>query len=61
MTKSKSKPCDLCHQLVDLRYRIQYQADNNWVMVCQQCWQEVSQNNPDYRYGGTWKAKRKAT
>lgn len=57
MNKTKSKPCDLCHNLVDLRYRIQYQEHENWVMVCPSCWQEVSQDNPYYRYGGTWKAR----
>ena len=59
MVKLKLKPCDRCNNLVDLRYRIQYQEDGDWVLVCSDCWQEVSHNNPHYRYGGTWKAKRK--
>ncbi len=29
------------------------------MLVCPDCWQQVSQDNPDYRYGGTWKAKKK--
>jgi hypothetical protein len=54
----KLKPCNLCHKLVNIRYRIQYQEHGDWVLVCPDCWQEVSQDNPSYRYGGTWKAKR---
>ena len=57
MAKQKSKPCDLCQNLVNLRYRIQYQENADWVMVCPECWQGVSQDNPYYRYGGTWKAR----
>jgi protein-arginine kinase activator protein McsA len=52
-----SKTCQLCQQLVTIRYRIQYDDSINWVLVCPQCWQKVSQNNPYYRYGGTWKAR----
>lgn len=59
MTKLKSKPCDRCNNLVDIRYRIQYQEDGNWILVCRDCWSQLSQDNPFYRYGGTWKAKKK--
>ena len=58
MPKSKSKPCDLCSNLVNIRYRIQYDASEEWVLVCRQCWDRVSQDNPWYRYGGTWKGKK---
>lgn len=58
MPKSRSKPCDLCSNVVDLRYRIQYDASEEWVLVCRACWDKVSQNNSWYRYGGTWKAKK---
>ena len=58
MSKPKSKPCDLCSSLVDIRYRIQYDGSEEWVLVCRQCWDKVSQDNPLYRYGGTWKAKK---
>lgn len=54
----KSKPCDLCSQDVDIRYRIQYQQNGDWKLVCFQCWQQVSHDNPFYRYGGTWKARK---
>lgn len=58
MVKLKSKPCDICHKLVDIRYRVRYQEQGDWALVCPGCWHEVSQNNPNYSYGGTWKAKR---
>ncbi|MCC0179010.1 hypothetical protein I4641_18745 [Waterburya agarophytonicola K14] len=57
MAQSKSKLCDRCNNLADIRYRIKYQEQKTWVMVCPECWSQVSQNNPYYRYGGTWKAK----
>lgn len=56
--KIKSKPCDLCSIETDIRYRIRYQENGKWELVCLQCWQKVSQDNPFYRYGGTWKARR---
>ena len=59
MAKLKLKPCDRCSNSVDIRYRIQDREDGDWILVCPDCWQEVSQDNPHYRYGGTWKAKRK--
>lgn len=58
MSKSQLKPCNLCSQLVEIRYRIQYDALGQWVLVCRQCWDRVSHNNPCYRYGGTWKARK---
>ena len=33
--------------------------NGDWVFVCPQCWETVSQNNPFYVYGGTWKSKKK--
>ena len=53
----KSKPCDLCSNKTDIRYRIQHNEDRNWQLVCLECWQKLSKDNPFYRYGGTWKAR----
>ncbi len=44
MTMLKLKPCDRCHNLTDIRYRIQYEAEGNWVMVCRDCWNVVSKD-----------------
>lgn len=51
------KPCELCQQLATIRYRIQFDESDCWWLVCPQCQQQRSQDNPHYRYGGTWKAK----
>jgi hypothetical protein len=55
----RSKFCFLCSQSQAILYRVKYLEDGDWVFVCPQCWQKVSQNNPFYIYGGTWKAKKK--
>jgi len=59
MAKLKLKPCDRCSELAEIRYRIQDRQDGDWILVCPKCWETVSHDNPHYRYGGTWKAKRK--
>lgn len=51
------KPCALCQAPSPLCYRIQYRAAADWVLVCPACQQRHRQNNPHYRYGGTWKAQ----
>ncbi|NJK47538.1 hypothetical protein HC931_04515 [Candidatus Gracilibacteria bacterium] len=52
-----AKSCDCCQTPVAIRYRIQYDESEQWYLVCPNCWEQVSYNNPYYRYGGTWKAK----
>ncbi|MDJ0726476.1 MAG: hypothetical protein QNJ38_15305 [Prochloraceae cyanobacterium] len=59
MSKSTPKPCNLCDKVVALRYRIKFDLNQNWVLVCPECQKQLSQNNPDYRYGGTWKSKKR--
>ncbi len=59
MSELKSKTCDVCGERVDIRYRIQYQESAEWVLVCPDCWWKIRPGNPHYRYGGTWKAKRR--
>ncbi len=53
------KPCDLCQALAMVRYRIQCEPGAGWVLVCPACQKQQSAENPHYRYGGTWKARRK--
>ena len=57
--KSRIKLCSLCNQPASVLYRIKHIKDGDWVFVCPQCWETVSQNNPFYVYGGTWKSKKK--
>lgn len=53
----KSKNCNYCNKLVSIRYRIQYDQSQKWIMVCPNCWELLAKDNKFYRYGGTWKAK----
>lgn len=55
----QAKPCDLCHTPALVRYRIQCSPAADWVLACPVCQTTHSQHNPHYRYGGTWKARRK--
>ncbi len=55
----RSKLCSLCSQSGAVLYRVKYIKDGAWVFVCPLCWEKVSQENPFYVYGGTWKAKKK--
>jgi hypothetical protein len=55
----RTKSCGLCSQNAAVLYRVQYQSDRQWIFVCLSCWEKVSENNPFYLYGGTWKAKKK--
>ncbi|MEM7581089.1 MAG: hypothetical protein ACFB02_19480 [Mastigocoleus sp.] len=55
----RSKKCSQCSQDSSVLYRIKYQVEGNWVFVCPKCWENLSQDNPYYTYGGTWKAQKK--
>ncbi|QFZ91762.2 hypothetical protein [Synechococcus elongatus] len=51
------QPCDRCQAVVAIRYRIQSEAQGPWQLVCPDCQAHLSQGNPHYRYGGTWKVR----
>ncbi|WP_192893935.1 hypothetical protein [Synechococcus elongatus] len=53
------QPCDRCQALATVRYRVQVEAQGVWQLVCPGCQAQVSQDNPHYRYGGTWKARQR--
>jgi len=57
--RSQPRPCDLCSIVVAVRFRIQYDARQRWVLACPACQQHHSRHSPHYRYGGTWKARAK--
>jgi len=59
MPSRQPKPCDLCGHLSSIRYRIQADESDQWFLACPACQQHYSQDNPSYRYGGTWKARRR--
>jgi hypothetical protein len=45
--------------MADIMYRIQVDKSAGWQFVCDDCWTILSHNNPDYVYGGTWKARKR--
>lgn len=54
----RTKTCDRCQKLSDILDRIQADNSGKWQFVCHDCWQLLSKNNPNYIYGGTWKARK---
>ncbi|NEP16803.1 MAG: hypothetical protein F6J97_07840 [Leptolyngbya sp. SIO4C1] len=54
----RQKQCDRCQATAAVLYRVQIDQSGQWQFVCDACWPEVSQNNPHYVYGGTWKAQK---
>ncbi|MGG6267348.1 hypothetical protein ACQ4M3_28710 [Leptolyngbya sp. AN03gr2] len=59
MSRDREKPCSLCAKSAPVLYRIQYDESGEWIFVCRECWDRVSQDNPFYAYGGTWKAHKR--
>ncbi|MBV5257605.1 hypothetical protein FLX56_04110 [Synechococcus moorigangaii CMS01] len=55
----RERNCDYCQRVAAVRYRIQYDAHEQWALVCPDCRRKLAENNPYYRYGGTWKAKKR--
>ncbi|HEY9653170.1 MAG TPA: hypothetical protein V6C95_21105 [Coleofasciculaceae cyanobacterium] len=56
----RAKSCSRCQQLAPVLYRVKYDESGLWIFVCESCWPSISENNPFYVYGGTWKAKKKS-
>ncbi|MEO1208170.1 MAG: hypothetical protein AAFX78_01375 [Cyanobacteria bacterium J06638_20] len=59
MARERQKGCDRCHQIAPVLYRAQIDASGTWRFICDDCYPQVSQHNPYYTYGGTWKAKKR--
>lgn len=57
--KNRVKNCHQCHQTAPVLYRIKAEEMGQWIFICPQCWPHISDNNPHYTYGGTWKANKK--
>jgi hypothetical protein len=58
MVRQRTKACDRCKEVAPVLYRVRLEPDQPWQFVCPNCWPQVSQGNPDYTYGGTWKGKK---
>ncbi|MDX2228570.1 MAG: hypothetical protein NW220_02960 [Leptolyngbyaceae cyanobacterium bins.349] len=54
----REKICDRCAAGSPVMYRVQHDDSGTWRFVCPDCWAIVSQDNPFYIYGGTWKARK---
>ena len=52
----REKHCEICKNSFSTMFRVQYKPNKNWSFVCEPCLISVKQNNPHYKYGGTWKA-----
>ncbi|MBW4514764.1 MAG: hypothetical protein KME11_06015 [Timaviella obliquedivisa GSE-PSE-MK23-08B] len=59
MRVERVKKCDRCLCPAPVLYRVQYDASQQWLFVCDRCFPSMSQDNLNYRYGGTWKARKK--
>jgi hypothetical protein len=57
--REREKPCDRCGTAADVLYRVRVAADGPWIFVCRRCWDAVATDNSEYRYGGTWKARKR--
>ncbi len=52
----REKPCADCGQPSDVMYRVIRRTEEGWVFLCPACRRTADVDNPEYRYGGTWKA-----
>ncbi|HEY9697220.1 MAG TPA: hypothetical protein V6D10_08160 [Trichocoleus sp.] len=59
MRSNRIKTCDRCLQSAAVLYRVQYDVSGQWFFLCDRCYPTVSQDNPYYVYGGTWKAQKR--
>ena len=59
MLRLREKQCDRCQILAAVLYRVQIDVSGHWQFVCDACWAIVQKDNPDYVYGGTWKARKR--
>lgn len=58
--RERTKACDRCAQTAGVLYRVVVATDGDWIFVCRDCWDAVAIDNPAYRYGGTWKARKRS-
>ena len=53
--KQRIKYCEICKLDFSTMYRVQHTNPKQWVFVCKECLFNVKKENPNYKYGGTWK------
>lgn len=54
--RQREKPCARCGQPGPVMYRVVRREAEGWIFLCPPCRHAEAENNPEYRYGGTWKA-----
>ena len=59
MVRIRTKKCNRCQAPADILYRVRVDKSGDWQFVCDDCWQLLDRDNPDYVYGGTWKARKR--
>ena len=57
--RTRQKPCDRCKAPSTALFRVQVSAEGPWIFVCGACLELVKPGNPHYRYGGTWKSRKR--
>ncbi|MBY6204522.1 hypothetical protein [Halomonas denitrificans] len=55
----RTKACGRCETIRDVLYRVRIDQDGEWVFLCPSCLPQVKPDNPHYRYGGTWKSRKR--
>ena len=56
----RTKDCYVCNDAKEVLYRCRYDGLKDWVFLCGKCLVKVkSRFEENYRYGGTWKSKKR--
>jgi hypothetical protein len=58
MRPTRHKRCARCQQSAAVLFRVSPDLEAGWLFVCEACLPQLKDNNPHYRYGGTWKAQK---
>ncbi len=58
-SRLRTKACDRCETRGPALYRVCIEQGGDWIFVCPVCLGDVKPDNPDYRYGGTWKRRKR--
>jgi hypothetical protein len=59
MGREREKPCDHCAIDASTLFRVQRDRVSDWQLICRDCYDRFTPDNSHYRYGGTWKAKKR--
>jgi hypothetical protein len=59
MRPIRVKSCAECQTIAPVLFRVRANDTAPWQFVCQTCLPHIKDNNPNYIYGGTWKAQKR--